>query len=76
MDILYFCAIKLEITVMDGFIYLLRDMFVWLFDNTMEPIGNKLNMVGVALLFVGLFTWLRMQAKFNKEAANNPDQLK
>lgn len=61
---------------MDAFIYLLRDMFVWLFDNTMEPIGNTLNIIGVGLLFVGLFTWLYMQTKFNKEAANNPDQLK
>ncbi len=61
---------------MDAFIYLLRDMFVWLFDNTMEPIGNTLNIIGVLLLFVGLAIWLKMQAKFNEEAANNPDQIK
>lgn len=61
---------------MDSLVYLLRDVFVWLFENTLEPLGNFPNAVFLLLLFVGLFVWLKMQGKYNAEAAANPDQIK
>jgi hypothetical protein len=61
---------------MDSLVYLLRDVFVWLFENTLEPLGNLPNAVFLLLLFVGLFVWLKMQAKYNAEAESNPDQIK
>ncbi len=61
---------------MDGLVFLLRDVFVWLFENTMEPLGNIPNGIFLILLFVGLFVWLKMQAKYNAEAEANPDQIK
>lgn len=61
---------------MDGLVFLLRDVFVWLFENTMEPLGNIPNGIFLILLFVGLFVWLKMQAKYNAEAEANPEQIK
>lgn len=61
---------------MDGLVFILRDVFVWLFENTMEPLGNIPNAIFFVLLFVGLFTWLRMQGKYNAEAEANPEQIK
>jgi len=61
---------------MDGLVFLLRDVFVWLFENTMEPLGNIPNGIFLVLLFVGLFVWLKMQAKYNAEAEANPEQIK
>jgi len=42
------------------------------FDN----IGNLFNNGAIVLGFIGLFYWLNLQRKYNKEAENNPDQLK
>lgn len=39
-------------------------------------IGNWFNYFVIALGFVGLFIWLAKQAKYNKEAEANADQLK
>ena len=61
---------------MDSLVYLLRDIFVWTFENTLEPLGDLPNLIFLILLFVGLFVWLRMQGKFNAEAEANPDQIK
>ena len=61
---------------MDWIVFPLRDFLVWTFDNVMEPTGNILNYTFIVLGFVGLATWLSFQAKFNAEAAANPDQIK
>lgn len=53
---------------MDALVYLLRDFFVFLFENTLEPLSNLPNAAFLFLLFFGLFFWLRWQAKYNKEA--------
>jgi hypothetical protein len=41
-----------------------------------EVIGNTVNYAAIALGFFGLFYWLRLQAKFNAKAQNDPNQLK
>jgi hypothetical protein len=61
---------------MDALVYILRDIFVFLFENTLEPLGDLPNLIFLILLFVGLFLWLKMQGKFNAEAKANPDQIK
>jgi hypothetical protein len=59
----------------------LGDLIVWTFDNVLVPIGSGVGRRGweVGAIIVGLSglaLWLKMQAKYNKEAAENPDQLK
>ena len=53
----------------------------WTFDNILVPIGDlpgfaNPNNIFIVMGFLGMFYWLNMQRKFNKEAANNPDQIK
>ncbi len=47
----------------------------WSF-GILEALQNLPNMLFLGLGFVGLAIWLRLQTKFNKEAANNTDQIK
>jgi hypothetical protein len=51
---------------------LLQNSIFLVYDN----IGNIFNYSCIGLGFFGLFYWLRYQKKFNKEAENNPNQLK
>jgi succinate-acetate transporter protein len=57
--------------VFEGIADLLQGTF-----QMFEVIGNSFNLAVIALGFFGLFYWLRLQAKFNAEAAKNPNQLK
>ena len=41
-----------------------------------EFFQNSINYFFIAIGFVGLFYWLNYQNKFNKEAENNPNQIK
>jgi len=57
------------------------EIIVWTFDNVLVPIGDLPGRRGwewgAALVGIsGLVLWLKLQAKYNREAANNPDQLK
>lgn len=56
---------------MREFFYVFGDFFMWLFENTLEPLGNIPNNAAILLGFVGLFIWLRMQGRFNAEAKAN-----
>ncbi len=53
----------------------LADLFQWTF-QIFEVIGNSFNYAVIVLGFIGLFYWLNYQAKFNKQAKNNPNQIK
>lgn len=58
--------------------YLLKpfeDLFVWSF-GILENLGNIPNDIFLVLGFVMMFYWLNLQGKFNKAAANNPNQIK
>ena len=61
---------------MDWIAYPLRDLFVWLFENILEPLGNYPNMIFFFLMFGGACYWMYVQHKMNKAAENNPDQIK
>lgn len=52
------------------------DFILWTTEILFENIGNLFNNAMIILGFIGLFIWLRTQHKFNKEAQNNPNQLK
>mgnify|MGYP001617535996 CR=1 FL=1 len=41
-----------------------------------DNVGNYFNYSCLTLGFIGLIYWLRLQAKMDKQAANNPDQLR
>ena len=58
------------------FFYGLKDGFYWLFENTLEPIGE---IVWVAVLifgFVGFAYWMKRQVDYNKQAEADPNQIK
>jgi len=52
------------------------DFILWTTDILFENVGNIFNYAVVILGFVGLFIWLRLQAKYNREAENNPSKFK
>lgn len=56
--------------------YGIKDVFYWLFQNTLEPTGD---LFWVAALFLGFIMsgyWMMRQVKYNKEAESNPNQIK
>jgi hypothetical protein len=55
--------------------YGLADLMQWTF-GILEWVGDKLNYGLIALGFFGFFYWMNLQMKFNKEAENNPNQIK
>lgn len=61
---------------MDWIVYPLRDLMVWTFENLLEPAENIPNYAFIAVIVGGLLVWLKYQAKYNAEAASNPDQIK
>lgn len=54
----------------------LADFIVWTFETFLEPMKNMPNTAFLLLGFVGLFYWLNLQAKYNKQAEQNPNQIK
>ncbi len=60
---------------LSSFFHGLGDLFQWTF-QIFEIIGNSFNYLLLLLGFFGFFYWMMKQAKFNKEAENNPNQLK
>lgn len=68
---------------MDWLVYPIRDIIVWSFETILEPLGDGSlpfgitpNTIFLLMGFFGLFVWLKMQAKYNAEAAANPNQIK
>jgi hypothetical protein len=54
----------------------IRDFIVWLFENTLEPLGNNPNIIFLLLGFGGATYWMLTQNKLNKKADQDPDQIK
>lgn len=52
------------------------DFILWTTEILFENVGNLFNNAMIVLGFIGLLIWLRFQSKFNKEAANDPNQIK
>jgi hypothetical protein len=60
---------------MDYIVNPLADFLVWTF-GILEKFENLPNYAFILIGFAGMFYWLKLQAKYNKEAASNPKQLK
>lgn len=56
--------------------YGIMDGLYWLFENTLEPLGDLPWMGVLAFGFVAFGFWMKKQADYNKEAEANPNQLK
>ena len=61
---------------MDWLFNAIGDFLTWSFDTLVVPMENSLNYSIIVLGFVGLVIWLRLQAKYNAQAANDPNQIK
>ncbi len=56
--------------------YGIKDISYWLFENTLEPIGDNFWKAALVFGFLSFVFWMRLQAKYNKAAENNPNQRK
>ncbi|WP_107039554.1 hypothetical protein [Brumimicrobium mesophilum] len=57
-------------------VYELGEGLLWTTELLFEVVGNIFNYGVIVLGFIGLFIWLRLQAKYNREAANDPTKFK
>ena len=56
--------------------YGLGDFMYWLFENTMEPIGDIFWMISLVFGFLAFGYWMMRQSKYNQAAENDPNQIK
>ena len=54
---------------------ILGDIFQWTF-GIFELIGNYFNGFLLISGFLGFFYWMNLQKRYNKEAENDPNQIK
>ncbi len=66
----------MKLFIMDWLVYPLRDLLVWLFENTLEPLGNYPNTIFILIISAGLIYWLFKQHQLNKKAESDPEQIK
>ncbi len=57
-------------------VYGIEDLFENYLFIPFEHIGNSFNIAIVIVLSFGMLYWLNKQAKFNKQAENDPNQIK
>lgn len=60
---------------MDWLVYPIGDLCIWSF-GFLEKLENLPNDLFLLTGFAGMFYWLWLQGKYNKEAAANPNQIK
>lgn len=56
--------------------YAIEDALMPFLDAIYDNVGNVFNYSCILLGFFGLFYWLNYQVKFNKQAKENPNQIK
>lgn len=56
--------------------YAIEDGLYWLFENTLEPMGDMPWILVMFGGFIGFLYWMYRQVQYNKEAAENPNQIK
>ena len=54
----------------------IRDFLVWMFENTLEPLGNTPNTIFFFVFLGGGIYWMFLQKKLNKNADSDADQIK
>ncbi len=60
---------------MNALWYGIANFFQFIF-GFYDIVGHFCNYLFIIVGFFGLFYWLNYQRKFNKEAENNPNQIK
>lgn len=77
-NIVYFVVQNLKEMTLTNFFWGLGNAFEFMLSILDENVGFAafFNTTLIILGFFGMFYWLRYQLKFNKEAKNNPDQIK
>ncbi len=58
------------------FFYGLKDGLYWLFQNTLEPMGDYPWIATLLLGLVGFAYWMKRQSDYNKIAENDSNQIK
>jgi cbb3-type cytochrome oxidase subunit 3 len=61
---------------MNWLLYPIRDFLKWLFENTLEPLGNTPNTIFFFVFLSGGIYWMFVQNKLNKKSENDADQIK
>jgi|TARA_Y100000385_G_scaffold211931_1_gene220019 hypothetical protein len=61
---------------MNWLLHPIRDFLIWMFENTLEPLGNSPNIIFFFTIFGGLVYWMFVQNKLNKKADQDPNQIK
>lgn len=61
---------------MNWLLYPVRDFLTWMFENTLEPLGNIPNALFFFIFLGGGGYWMFVQRKLNKKAESDPDQIK
>jgi hypothetical protein len=58
------------------FFYGLAKGAYWLFENTLEPTGEMFWKTMLTFGFLAFGFWMYKQVQYNKQAANDPNQIK
>ena len=61
---------------MNWLLYPVRDFLTWMFENTLEPLGNTPNALFFFIFLGGGVYWMFVQRKLIKKAESDPDQIK
>ena len=61
---------------MNWLLHPIRDFLVWMFENTLEPLGNTPNSIFFFVFLGGGIYWMFLQKKLNKNADADADQIK
>lgn len=56
--------------------YGIGDGMYWLFENTLEPLGDMPWISVMIFGFVAFAFWMKKQVDYSKIAKNDPDQIK
>ena len=56
--------------------YGIGDAMYWLFENTLEPLGDMPWIVVLIGGFLAFGFWMKKQVDYNKQAADDPSQIK
>ena len=61
---------------MDWLLNPIKDFFVGIFENVLQPLGHMPNLIFFSIIAAGFLYWMYVQHKLNKQAENDPNQIK
>lgn len=72
----YICGLIIIVMTYSELVEATGEGLLWTTELLFENVGNVFNYAVIVLGFVGLFIWLRLQAKYNKEADADPTKIR